>query len=83
MEISQLYKTRDGKTFDNKIEAEGHERGLDMAVSIGTYLEAIGANPKKALAGTLRKHLAGYAAFIDGLMPKPEVEQEDGAEVVA
>jgi len=57
-----LFKTTDGKTFDDANAAEAHEAGLIHADLINAYMEQAG-ELKKPQAALLRKHLAMFILF--------------------
>jgi hypothetical protein len=62
-QIKHTYLSRDGKEFATELEADGRDKFLDMQDSIEAYCAA--ANLHKAQAGLMRKHLPGYAAFVE------------------
>ena len=57
----QKYLTCDGKIFDNKLEAEGHEMSLQTKKVVEEFIAAAGY--KKVQAGMARKMVPAFLAF--------------------
>ena len=77
----QVYISNDGKEFDTELEADARDQFLMMENQIEGYIVAAGL--KKAQAGLMRKHLAGFAAYIAGGEVPVATEGEGEAETEA
>ncbi len=86
--IKQVYVSRDGKEFESEVEADAHERSLDMQENIEKYIVASGL--QKAQAGLMRKHLPAFATFVETgyvapveTKPAPEAQADPAPETPA
>lgn len=78
-QLKQTYLAKDGKEFKTSIEADGHDRAVEMKGKIDEYCKAVGIKLDKSQAGFLRKHLPGFAVFMESGVVLEE-SKETGAE---
>jgi len=66
------FKTPDGKSFTNVVEAEGHVELLGIEAAVEAFATAIGIGPAETTRA--KKYISGYLAFAktyEGPMTKP------------
>jgi hypothetical protein len=59
--LIQSYRTEDGKTFQNEVDASTHEAYLKNKAAIELFIKE--SNLSKKSAGTARKLIPAYLAF--------------------
>lgn len=65
--VSKKFKAKDGKTFETEAECLGHEKYLEEAPVIESFITSI--NTGKAQAGALRRLLPQFVHFYSTYVP--------------